>query len=210
MASAAVPLVGRQREIDLLGAAVDAAASGRGQVVLVEGEAGIGKTRLVGHVADHARGAGLDVFVGACDDLAHGRPFAALLDALGVRTGSPDPDHADVAALVDTTDPTSLPAGTTNPGLQFRVVEALGALVERLAARGPFLLAVDDLQWADTPSSRPSGSPKPSRSWARQPISTNSSAPIATSPASGPSSAGAVRGRTPGSGASGRPVVGRA
>jgi predicted ATPase len=119
--------------------------------VLIEGEPGIGKTRLVETACELARTAGFDVSVGSCDDLASARPFSPLVDALGIVPEARDPDRAAIAALVDTqdtTETTSL-AGAPNPGMQYRVVEALGALVERLAERTPLLLAVDDLQWAD-------------------------------------------------------------
>ena len=150
-APGATPLVGRQREVEALQAAVAAAAGGHGQVVLIEGEPGIGKTRLVDTACDHARDAGFEVAEGSCDDLAHARPFAALVAALGILADAQDPERAAVAELVDirdAPDATAL-AGALNPGLQYRVVEALGALVERLAERGPLVLALDDLQWAD-------------------------------------------------------------
>ena len=144
-------LVGRDREVEALRAAITAAARGHGQVVLIEGEPGIGKTRLVETASEHARVAGFEVSVGGCDDLAPAQPFGPLLAALGITPDARDPDRAAVAALVDKQDAlgTSPEVATPNPGLQFRMVEALGALVERVAARGPFLLAIDDLQWAD-------------------------------------------------------------
>jgi predicted ATPase len=151
-AGAATALVGRDREVDALRQAIDAAATGRGQVVMIDGEPGIGKTRLVQSAMDHARRAGFEVCAGGCDDLAAARPFSALIAALGIVADATDPDRAAIAALVDThgaaTDIMSF-ANAPNPGMQYRVVEALGALVERLAVRRPLLLAIDDLQWAD-------------------------------------------------------------
>ena len=152
MAPNATSLVGRDREVAALREAIATAAAGHGQVVLVEGEAGIGKTRLVRTAREQARAEGFDVAEGGCDDLAPARPFAALTAALRIGPEARDPDRATIAALLDPQDApdiTSLPGGP-NPGLQYRVIEALGALVERLAVRAPFLLALDDLQWADT------------------------------------------------------------
>jgi DNA-binding CsgD family transcriptional regulator len=143
--SGAPALVGRDREVDSVRAAIASAAGGHGEVVLLEGEPGIGKSRLVATACDHARESGFDVFVGVCDDLAAARPFAALAAALGVTPDSPDPECVAIAAVADIGD-----AASANPGLQYRVVEALGARVERLAERGPLLLAIDDLQWADS------------------------------------------------------------
>jgi DNA-binding CsgD family transcriptional regulator len=128
-------LVGRDREVEALRASIARAAAGHSQVVLIEGEPGIGKSRLVATACEHARADGFEVLVGVCDDLAAPRPFAALLAALGVSSDADTHDAAD--------------AGSTNPGMEYRVVEALGAHVERLAERASLLLAIDDLQWAD-------------------------------------------------------------
>lgn len=140
-------LVGRDGEVDALRATIAAAAAGHGHVVLLEGEPGIGKSRLVATACQHARAAGFEVFIGGCDDLAAPRPFAALLGALGVTLSAPDPECAAIAALADSHD--ARDAGSTGPGLEYRVVEALGTRVERLAERGPLIVALDDLQWAD-------------------------------------------------------------
>ncbi|HUR77692.1 MAG TPA: AAA family ATPase [Acidimicrobiales bacterium] len=143
-------LVGRETEVSALRAAVDRAAGGLGQVVVVEGEPGIGKTRLLTAACDHASAAGFDVFVGGFSDLAPARPFGALLDALGVAPDAADPERAAIASLIDSGDGrASNIATSSNPGLQYRVVEALSGLVERLAERRPLLLAIDDLHWAD-------------------------------------------------------------
>ena len=144
-------LIGRDREVGALRDAIAAATAGHGQVVLVEGEPGIGKTRLVETACDLAREAGFAIARGGCDDLVAARPFGAMIDALGIAPEAREKDRAAIAALVDThdaPDTTAVP-GAPNPGLQFRVTEALGALVEKLAARSPLLLALDDLQWAD-------------------------------------------------------------
>lgn len=136
-------LVGRDREVEALRTAAAAAQAGRGQIVLIEGEPGIGKTRLVDAACQLARDAGFEVALGGCDDLGPARPFAVLLDALGISSASSDPDREALAGLVGIDDVTGA------PGLQFRVIEALGALVEKLATRRPLVLAIDDLQWAD-------------------------------------------------------------
>ena len=143
--------MGRDREVEVLREAIATAAGGRGQVVLIEGEPGIGKTRLVQRAEELARTAGFEVNEGSCDDLMTPRPFAALAVALGIHADSPDPERAALAALAESHDApdAALLPGAPNPGLQYRVVEALGALVERQATRGPLLLALDDLQWAD-------------------------------------------------------------
>lgn len=151
MGNRTTSLVGRDREVDALRDAIAAAAIGHGQVILIEGEPGIGKTRLVHTACDMARAAGFEVAAGGCDDLAPARPFGAFIDALGVAPDAPDPERAALAALVDTraAPEVTAPASPANPGLQYRVSETFGALVEGLAERGPLLLSLDDLQWAD-------------------------------------------------------------
>lgn len=149
--TASTPLVGRDREVRALHEAIDRAASGHGQVVLVEGEPGIGKTRLVETACQEAQRVGFEVMIGTGDDLAPARPFGAMLAALGVVAGTPDAERAAIASMIgshegpDSESSDVAPA----PGLQYRAVEALGALVERLATRSPLMLALDDLQWTD-------------------------------------------------------------
>ena len=144
-------LVGRDREVRLLEEAIAASATGHGQVVLLEGEPGIGKTRLAGTAIDHARAAGFAVATSSCDDLTHPRPFGPILSALGIAAGAPDEERAAIASLAEGGAAARRGAADASPapGLQYRVTEALGALIERLATGAPLLVALDDLQWAD-------------------------------------------------------------
>src|SRR2546427_129747 len=76
-------VVGRAEELDLLREAFDAAADRRSAVVLVGGDAGIGKTRLVGEICQRARGGGAMVATGTCVPIDGGGlpygPLAAIL-----------------------------------------------------------------------------------------------------------------------------------
>src|SRR5215218_9020812 len=75
--------VGRTEELARLAAAADRAAAGTPTAVLVGGEAGVGKTRLVGELVASARQAGATVLVGGCVELGgEGMPFAPLIEAL--------------------------------------------------------------------------------------------------------------------------------
>jgi predicted ATPase len=76
--------IGRQAELDTLGRALDAAAGGSASTVLIGGDAGIGKTRLVAEVGAMARQAGMLVLEGGCVALGDGGslPFAPIVDAL--------------------------------------------------------------------------------------------------------------------------------
>jgi len=77
-------LRGRDRELRTLGEALDRVASGGSAIMLVEGEAGIGKTRLLAEALEQARARSLSVAAGRAEELERTRPFGLLADALGV------------------------------------------------------------------------------------------------------------------------------
>ena len=145
---------GRSVELAVLGAALDEVAAGRPSVVLIEGEAGIGKTRLLDETLADARGRGMQVAAGAAEELEQSRPFGLVAVAFGCARSSADPRRADIARLLATggigqRDPITV---TSDPGLRFRAVDAFADLAEELALGGPLVTAVDDLQWADQSS----------------------------------------------------------
>jgi predicted ATPase len=143
-------LVGRSAELGQIRLAVRQVAGGIGQAMLVTGEAGIGKTRLVAEGLDDARRWGVQVFRGAAEELERRRPFGAIADCLGIGGSPPDGRRAAITRLL-AEDSGGIDGdwfGDT-PQAEFRVVEAVVALVEELSARSPVMLAVEDLQWAD-------------------------------------------------------------
>ncbi len=125
--------VGRVRELDQLRGALQAAATGSGTVAFVAGDAGIGKTRLVSELATGARGDGFDVMIGRCVDLLGTElPFQPFTNAL--------------RHLVQ-----ALPwMDGQAAGSQLRVFEDTLALLAGRAERGPLLLVLEDLHWADS------------------------------------------------------------
>lgn len=128
-------------ELAALGADVASAARGRGRVVIVEGEAGIGKTRLIDESLQAAR---LRVHRAEAEELSARRPFGVIADALGI-----DLRAARIGRLLLSASG----SGDTIPGdLEFRVTEALLAHVEDLCVEGGVALVVEDVHWAD-PSS---------------------------------------------------------
>ena len=147
-------LRGRQAEAAALAEALDQAASGRPAIVLIQGEAGIGKTRLLAGLLADASGRGMQVAAGRAEELERSRPFGLVSSAFGCTRSAPDPRRAAIARLLATHGggngaPITV---TSDPGLQFRAVDAFADLVEDLALSGPLLVGLDDLQWAD-PSS---------------------------------------------------------
>jgi predicted ATPase len=132
------PLIGRAAELAQIEAVVATAAGGRGRVLLLDGEAGIGKTRLVEQALDLAAGAGMPSFVARCDELESRRPFGAIAACLGVSARRTEPRHRHVARLL-----------FEGPAPEAHLVEALVALVEEACEAGPLAIALDDLHWAD-------------------------------------------------------------
>jgi DNA-binding CsgD family transcriptional regulator len=147
-------MVGRSRELAELRERFAVAASGAPQVVLLGGEAGIGKSRLVaelaGWVDSRAR-----VVVGHCLELGpDGPPFAPIVGVLrdfaaelGVEglAALAGPGRGDLAGLL----PELGPARAEDPFGRGRLFEAMATLIERAAAEGPLLLVVEDLHWSD-------------------------------------------------------------
>ena len=115
--------VGRTEELTRLAAAGDRAAGGTPTAVLVGGEAGVGKTRLVGEVVAAARGNRATVLVGGCVELGgEGVPFAPLIEALrgfvrdldepGLARLLPGHARSELARLLPELAPVAGPGGT--------------------------------------------------------------------------------------------------
>ena len=98
--SSAEGLVGRGAELTLAAAAVRELSKGRSSVLAIEGEAGIGKTRLVQSIVDDARSRDLTVFSGQAHPFERTRPFGVLAGALDLSRRSPDPRKAAIGALL--------------------------------------------------------------------------------------------------------------
>jgi DNA-binding NarL/FixJ family response regulator len=144
-----VRLVGRAVELEVLRAVVEDAAAGRLRIVLLEGEAGIGKTRLIAEALAFARARGFRVFSGVCDEVERDSPLRALSEALEVERGAPDPTRAELARLLEAGPPGRdvHGAGTADEG--WLIVEAVLNVLEEFASTAPIALVVEDLQWAD-------------------------------------------------------------
>jgi DNA-binding CsgD family transcriptional regulator len=144
--SSADGLVGREAELALVAAAVRELSEGRASVLAIEGEAGIGKTRLVQRIVDDARSRGVAVFWGEAHPFQRTRPFGVVAAALGLSRRSADARRAAIGALL-----AGEGAGAVGD-VQYRVVEEIVDLVETSSAECPVLLVAEDIQWADSAS----------------------------------------------------------
>jgi len=154
-------LVGRSQEIECLRAELADAATGTGRVVAVLGEAGIGKSRIVGELADHATRRGTPVVIGRSYESEQILPFGPWVDALRAGRVADDAEllarltpavRAELGRLVpDILGGAPPAAATTDMRLIFEsVIELLG----HLAGRRPLLWVLEDLHWADEMSAR--------------------------------------------------------
>src|SRR6516162_10191343 len=148
--SSAVGLVGRVAELTVAAAAVGQLGEGRASALVIEGEAGIGKTRLVQAIVDDARSRDVTVFCGQAHPFERTRPFGVVAAALNLSRRSPDPRRAAIGALLAGQD-AGAPARAAG-GIQYRVVEEIVDLVETSCAERPVLLVAEDIHWADSAS----------------------------------------------------------
>jgi DNA-binding SARP family transcriptional activator len=165
-AVAAGGLVGREDQLRVISRALSEASAGRGRVLLLAGEPGIGKTRLAEEAARRARDAGVTVAWGTSDENGGAPafwPWIQVLRALaGDATAGPPaavlgPHAAELAPILpELADGAPRAAGPVLDveTARFRLCQAtIGALVALSAGRR-LLLVLDDLQWADVASQR--------------------------------------------------------
>jgi DNA-binding CsgD family transcriptional regulator len=151
--------IGRREEIASVAALMDRARDGEPAFVLIGGEAGVGKTRLVSELTAQASGAGSLVLIGQCIELgAEGLPLAPLVDALRTlaRTIQPEalagvlgPAGPGLARLLPELAPG---AAGRPPGEDIQtgqLLELVLGLMIRLSATRPVIFVIEDLHWAD-------------------------------------------------------------
>lgn len=121
-----------------------------GKAAVVRGEAGIGKTRLLAKILDHADEQGFQVLSGTTDELACDRPLGALIEAFGLQADSADPDRAAIGRLITGDSDRRVPqTPVLAADVGFRIIDESVALLERLATDRPVVVAFEDLHWAD-------------------------------------------------------------
>jgi predicted ATPase len=157
-------LVGRRAVIERLDAAWELARRDATRFVLLCGEAGIGKTRVIAEFAAQVRAAGATVLYGRAPEepLAPYQPFAEALRPL-VAAGEPDepalragPLAGELSRLLPDQAarlPSQADRSERDPeGARYRLFEAVGSLLAAAARSTPLLLVLDDLHWADRPT----------------------------------------------------------
>ena len=142
---------GREHELQLAGDCLREAAQGHGQVLLIEGEPGIGKSALLAEVTALAGRRGFGLAMAAADELGQLMPFAPLTAALPESPGDlagPPPRKPGTARHPATARNAATAAGPARdfPSAGFGVIQAL---IQRRTAAGPVLISLDDLHWAD-------------------------------------------------------------
>jgi class 3 adenylate cyclase len=176
LAHTRLPLVGREQEYAGLASLVRALNQNECGLVFIEGEAGIGKTRLMAELPGQAAQSDLAILVGAGDALEKNKPYHAwrpiLAQLMAIDTGAPParqrqwaqeylarivPDKIALAPLLNAILPLDLPetsltaqmAGEVRAGNTYQLVVAL---LRQEAQQRPILLLVEDAHWLDSAS----------------------------------------------------------
>ena len=159
--------VGRAEELGVLRTAIEAALDSRGGLVMVSGEPGIGKTRLVEEAGVYARLRGAQVLTGRCYETEPVLPLLPFAEAIRGYVVHEPPDDllkelgdgaSDVASLVSEVRQRlpDLPESTRPDGdeARYHLFESVSTFLFNAAAVHPLVLVLDDLHWADGPSLR--------------------------------------------------------
>jgi|GEM_PF-1092676 len=161
------PFIGRAAERTTLSRLLGEAWAGRGSLVLIGGEPGIGKTRLAEEAAAEAAGLGMAVHAGHSYEMAGASPYVAFVEILeSALAAAPTPEEFVAEVLADAAPEVArllphlrrrfpdLPAPLELPPTQERqyLFRCLLDVLGRLCADRPTLLLLDDLHWADEPT----------------------------------------------------------
>jgi DNA-binding CsgD family transcriptional regulator len=150
-------LIGRADELELARGLLRRAADGTPGVMLVGGEAGVGRSRLIGAIATEAADLAFHRAIGRCVRMDAGAlTYAAIVELLRGLVASFDPAEVartlgayrhQLARLVP--EVTGSPPPSDDPMARTRLFEAVTGWLDRLAEQERLLLVVEDLQWAD-------------------------------------------------------------
>ena len=157
-------LIGREAELEAISQAIEQARAGQGRTVLIGGEAGIGKSRVLAAALEMARSRGAIVLQGGCVGLAEGAlPFAPIVEAIRPlladggqrRSGDTDTGEIDDAlqgmaaelGLVDRHRAADAAAELHPEWARSQLYETFLGLLRRLAGDSLVVLAIEDLHW---------------------------------------------------------------
>jgi class 3 adenylate cyclase len=153
-------MVGREEELSTLEDALLAACRGEGSVVVLAGDAGMGKSRLCTELADRAERIGATVLEGSCSEADIALPYLPFLEAIGnhLSTGESAKLRARLGVhiqelskvfpqLAESASPAN--NGAETPDARLRLFEAILALLGLASEERGLLLIVEDLHWAD-------------------------------------------------------------
>jgi tetratricopeptide (TPR) repeat protein len=151
--------VGRIEELQVLEAALGRATNSEPAVVLVGGEAGVGKTRLVAELTARCATDGTRVLSGGCVPIGDGAlPYAPIVEGLralvgdlgaGAVRGLVGPSWPELARLLPALGVPQAGGGPPDQAAQARLFELLLGMLARLSQQMPVTLVVEDLHWAD-------------------------------------------------------------
>lgn len=159
-----IPLVGRTEELRAINSMVDGADGGSGTAVLMAGEGGVGKTRLINAVAERAAKKGWAVAIGRAYPVETGVPYAAFSDALLPMLRKLGPSGlsvltrggaAELRSIFPSLDSigTARSLGGDDPAeFKARMLWNFSQLLGGISKKQPLLLALENLQWADASS----------------------------------------------------------
>lgn len=156
-------LVGRENEIASLHQAIESMLGGQGQVIFIEGEAGIGKSRLVREASVYARLKGVQVFTGHCYDADLALPYQPFIEIVksyvqaNIKPGSKGHLPAGLAAELVRLAPAletrlgvaPTPAAVSPAEARLLLFEAVAALLT--GGPAPVLLILENMHWANPP-----------------------------------------------------------
>ena len=157
--------VGREQEMGRLRSALAEAANGRGQLMMLVGEPGIGKTRTAQELARYAESQGFQVFWGWCYEGEGAPPYWPWVQPVRSYISATEPDQlraemgpgaADIAEVIPELReklPDLAPPPVLDPDqARFRLFDSFATLFKNAARTQPLMLVLDDLHWADKPS----------------------------------------------------------
>jgi len=167
--------VGRNRELELLSSRLESAMRGRGQIVGISGEAGIGKSRLIYEFRESLVGKGVTCLEGQCRSYGTAVPYLPILDLLRAACGIAEGDAPGLIAdkarttlleagmdllemapylmhLLDPEQEAERLAELTPDVTKARIFEILRQLILRTSRQSPLVIVVEDLHWIDSTS----------------------------------------------------------